>query len=329
MKRWAHYTSRALVFWLLMSSALSPARAVDYMSTRLPQLQALAVSTPALSDTSGNSVTLEAASTDVIVEAVVELSVRIHRNSLTSITILMSQPTPYPLSPFEAKCRSSFELNATNTDRNLQTRASDGDWFIERYALSATTYSYGPKPCPGEWRVKRVKLGDSAGRVVTIVYEGGAAYPDGFQTSDFWRALGESSPEIPCSVAVPKTSGPSPSPDFADRTLCDQLPLASTTGFRINLSGGPAAAVPPIVDYPAQVEELTGRLKAAETGLANANLQLTDANNQLQAARAQVKTLTEESSALDSRARSAQAALSLANAKLKRVCATKPRPKGC
>ena len=109
----------------------------------------------------------------------VALDVRIRRNTVTSINIGLAQRTnqgAYIDPIFQAPCTklsnlSVNSLNSTGDSTALQSRAVDGDWYVEKYVLtSRTKLGTNQVPCLGQYMITSMALVDSARHTLNVVY---------------------------------------------------------------------------------------------------------------------------------------------------------------
>lgn len=108
----------------------------------------------------------------------VALDVRIRRNTVTSINIGLAQRTNQGafIDPiFQAPCTklsnlSVNSLNSTGDSTALQSRAIDGDWYVEKYVLtSRTKLGTNQVPCLGQYMITSMALVDSAKHTLNVV----------------------------------------------------------------------------------------------------------------------------------------------------------------
>lgn len=116
----------------------------------------------------------------------VALDVRIRRNTVTSINIGLAQRTnqgAYIDPIFQAPCTklsnlSVNSLNSTGDSTALQSRAVDGDWYVEKYVLtSRTKLGTNQVPCLGQYMITSMALVDSARHTLNVVANLAATVP--------------------------------------------------------------------------------------------------------------------------------------------------------
>ena len=143
-------------------SSLLPLNAV-YADTNVPQI----------SDISSFSETVDG--TFVLTVA---LSARIHRNTISSINIGLAQKTTqgaYVDPIFQEPCTklsniSVSSLNTAGDSTALQSRAVDGDWYLEKYVLtSKTPVGTNQQPCQGQYLITSMAIVDAAKHTLNVV----------------------------------------------------------------------------------------------------------------------------------------------------------------
>ena len=106
-----------------------------------------------------------------------QMTVRIHRNTLTSASVVLSPKTLNKLAVdpiFMAPCAkfnniSLSTLSPTGDLTSLQSREIDGDWFIETHVFtSVTKLPEGQDVCPGQYVISTINLVDAAKHTLTI-----------------------------------------------------------------------------------------------------------------------------------------------------------------
>jgi hypothetical protein len=143
------------------ASGISPLPIV-YSNTNLPQITN--ISSTAISDESNFVVS-------------VSLDMRIHRNTVTSISIGLAQKTSQgafvdPI--FQAPCTPLSTLSAKTTNNfgestALRSRSLDGDWYVENYLIQSTSkLGTSQIPCLGTYLVTSISLVDAAKHTLNV-----------------------------------------------------------------------------------------------------------------------------------------------------------------
>jgi hypothetical protein len=144
------------------TASLIPVTAV-FADTNVPQITNIASSSETVDDQFVVSVALD---------------VRIRRNTVTSINIGLAQKTAqgvYVDPIFQAPCTklSNFSVNSLNSAGDstaLQSRAVDGDWYIEKYVLtSKTKLGTNQVPCLGQYLITSMAFVDAAKHTLNVV----------------------------------------------------------------------------------------------------------------------------------------------------------------
>jgi hypothetical protein len=137
--------------------------------------------TTVFADTNVPQITNVASSSETIDDQFVvsvALDVRIRRNTVTSINIGLAQRTiqgAYIDPIFQAPCTklsnlSVNTLNSAGDSTALQSRAIDGDWYVEKYVLtSKTKLGTNQVPCLGQYMITSMALIDSAKHTLNVV----------------------------------------------------------------------------------------------------------------------------------------------------------------
>lgn len=152
------------------TATLLPLTAV-YADTNVPQISNITSST-------------ETIDSDFVVS--VAIDVRIHRNTISSLSIGLAQKTAqgaYVDPIFQAPCAklgnlSVSSLNSAGDSTALQSRAADGDWYIERYVItSKTKLGTNLVPCLGQYLITSVAIVDAAKHTLNVVANLAATLP--------------------------------------------------------------------------------------------------------------------------------------------------------
>ena len=145
--------------------------------------------TTVFADTNVPQITNVASSSETIDDQFVvsvALDVRIRRNTVTSINIGLAPRTiqgAYIDPIFQAPCTklSNFSVNTLNSAGDstaLQSRAVDGDWYVEKYVLtSKTKLGTNLVPCLGQYMITSMALVDSAKHTLNVVANVAATVP--------------------------------------------------------------------------------------------------------------------------------------------------------
>ena len=106
-----------------------------------------------------------------------QMVVRIHRNTLTSASVVLSPKTlnAVAVDPiFQAPCTkfnniSLATLTPSGDLSSLQSRVLDGDWYLETHVFTSTTrLPAGQDICPGQYVITSINLIDAAKHTLTI-----------------------------------------------------------------------------------------------------------------------------------------------------------------
>jgi hypothetical protein len=134
-----------------------------FADTNVPQIISISSSTETIDDQFVASVALD---------------VRIRRNTITSINIGLAQKTTqgaYVDPIFQAPCTklSNFSVNTLNSAGDstaLQSRAVDGDWYLEKYVLTnKTKIGTNQVPCVGQYLVTSMAFVNAARHTLNVV----------------------------------------------------------------------------------------------------------------------------------------------------------------
>ena len=107
----------------------------------------------------------------------IQMTVRIHRNTLISASVVLSPKTLDKLAVdpiFMAPCAkfnsiSLSTLTPSGDLTSLQSRIIDGDWFVETHVFtSVTKLPEGQDICPGQYVISTINLVDAAKHTLTI-----------------------------------------------------------------------------------------------------------------------------------------------------------------
>lgn len=137
------------------SPSFAPLRVV-YEDTNVPQIISL---------------TSSFANTEQDFVVSVALDVRIRRNTISTLSIGLSQKTTsgiYVDPIFQAPCTKLGNLSVSSLNSNgdsiaLQSRAADGDWYLERYVLTnKTKRGTNQVPCIGQYLITSMSIVDTA-----------------------------------------------------------------------------------------------------------------------------------------------------------------------
>ena len=152
------------------TASFIPVTAV-FADTNVPQISNISSSTETIDD-------------EFIVS--VALDIRIRKNTVSSINIGLAQKTTdgvYVDPIFQAPCTklSNFSVNTLTSAGNstaLQSRAADGDWYLERYVLT-NKMKLGTNlvPCIGQYLITSMALVDVAKHTLNVVANLAATVP--------------------------------------------------------------------------------------------------------------------------------------------------------
>jgi len=242
-----------------------------YPDTNVPQIISLS--------TSGEK-------TDNLYTLTVQLGVRVHRNTLSSvsITLLPRIEAGTLVDPiFQAPCTklgvvSSTALSPTGELASLQSRSVDGDWYKESYVFSSQTkLPAGQNICLGKYVITAINIVDAAKHTLVITANlgstatGKTTFNDvPTQNSNIW---GTNLNLAKCPQAINvnpvtttsggKTTTTTPVTSTALRTTCDHsinfanVYLTAATDTSIGGTGATTSTGTsslPIVDYVSQVK---------------------------------------------------------------------------
>ena len=300
----------------------------DYTSTYLPELKAFnaKVSTVIRKETAfGKDFSFESK------EFLFDLTVRVHRNTLSGVNIMLQGP-PKPTGSLAAPCETfagdifsgSLKYGSTYSSASawpqldgLQSRVADGDFFIEKYQFKgfmeyawASNRSEGMGYCEGNYKLARIDLWDMAKRSISIYLPGSSAAQvfckdsvnsceNGFQLADFWKSNNLST--NPCPIL--RSSDYESAAWYQNCFKGDWKSL----DYTISKTNTPSTGKLEVFDYKALYQEAlkakdensikVTSLTADKTALQGQLTSLTADNTSLQN---QVTSLTKEKSSLQS-----------------------------
>lgn len=201
---------------LNFTTAISTNAAPDYTSTFLPEITSFKATIATVNRTEkafGKDFTFESK------EFVFDLSVKVHRNTLSGISIIMRGPAK-PVSAFVAPCETfegsifsgalrygSDYQSADNWSQleGLQSRAQVGDFYLEKYQFKgdmdftwADDRSEGMGFCEGAYTISQIDLWDMAKRKISVYLPGSSTAQtycqsvsitcdSGIIVTDFWE----------------------------------------------------------------------------------------------------------------------------------------------
>lgn len=338
MKRGTKIGLAALALAWIAPSAV----AVDYASPYLPEISTFRVN--ALAVSGGR------------LSAQVSLKVKIHRNSVAWFRFTWAK-VGGSVSAFEPVCTTTREFiltsaaaSSSNPDLVLVSRQANADWFDETFATIAATMGRDQNPlCAGQYSLRELEIVDAAVRHLRIYNLSPAPFQVNYSYTAapaLWASLGENSPYLPCESLDPR--------DPTRRSVCNQAIDFASFDFLVPTGGGTAAPLPPLVDVLADAKAEQNRLSNLVTGLQTQLKTAQDATAEAQAAskalaaeradlQSQLKSLQDSVAALQAQFKSAQdaastaqvqakavqAALVKANARIAKICGSRPKPKGC
>lgn len=116
-------------------------------------------------------------STESLFTASLLIKVRVHRNTLKSLSIaykpkVVTGPLSDPI--FQAPCNNVEGVSVTKIDEDgnsvaLQKREKDGDWYLEEYVLQSNNkVSQNMGPCYGAYLVTKISAVDTAGHTLNL-----------------------------------------------------------------------------------------------------------------------------------------------------------------
>lgn len=306
------------------------ASATDASSPYLPEIQSLAWS--GLSYFDGDGSKSGASQTRI------DLTVRVHRNSITRIGITWtSGDNSYKPGPLEPPCSTQLDLlageRAPGLDSpilNLVSREKDGDWFIEKYQVVAATYLFTFPLCPTTFQVAYISLYDELARYLEVDSIG--------QLGSIWGSLPKDSPFVPCPLKA--KSNPRQRDVWVN---CNHKIDWSSLSFRIDRSAGLKTVMPEVVNYAAELSELrsefrnlnstasglSSKVTALEAESIQIKGQLSAAASEKSQLQSQIDKLSQENSKLNEQVTAfLNQGLSLQK-RLAKICKTRPKPKGC
>ncbi|CAB4331316.1 MAG: hypothetical protein F2690_00715 [Actinobacteria bacterium] len=242
-----------------------------YPDTNVPQIISLS--------TSGEK-------TDNLYTLTVQLGVRVHRNTLSSVTITLlpridAGALVDPI--FQAPCTklgqiSSTTLAPTGELASLQTRSADGDWYKESYVFSSQTkLPAGQNICLGKYVITAINIVDAAKHTLVITANQASTtsakstFNDvATQSSNIWASHLELAkcPQAVNANPVTTTSGgktttTTPVTSASLRTTCDHTinfanvyltAVADTSIGGTGATTSTGTSTLPIVDYVSQVK---------------------------------------------------------------------------
>ena len=232
------------------------------------------------------SLTTSAEKTDGLYTLTAQLGVRVHRNTLSSVSITLSPRNEggVTLDPiFQAPCTklgtiSSTALAPSGELASLQTRSVDGDWYKEVYVFSSQTkLPAGQNICLGKYVITSINIVDAAKHTLTITANAGSTATAkstlndvATQSSNIWASHLELA-KCPQAVNVNpvtttsggKTTTTTPTTSATLRTTCDHTINFSTiylSAVADTAIGGTGATTSsgssslPVIDYVSQVK---------------------------------------------------------------------------
>lgn len=153
------------------------------------------------------NITSTTESTDNEFVVSVAIDARIHRNTITSLSISLAPKTTqgaYIDPIFQAPCSklSNLSVNSVNSlgdSTALQSRSKDGDWYLERYVLTnRSKLGTNLTPCQGQYLITSIAITDSAKHTLNIEANLASTFPVANTNT--------SSTPSPTRAATPQTS---------------------------------------------------------------------------------------------------------------------------
>ena len=372
-------------FGLNITTAVPTNAAPDYTSTYLPEITSFKTTVATVTRTEkafGKDFTFESK------EFLFDLTVKVHRNTLSGISIIMRGPAK-PESTLIAPCEtfegsifsgalrygSDYQSADSWTQLDgLQSRVQAGDFYLEKYQFKgdmdstfADDRSEGMGFCEGAYTLSQLDLWDMAKRKISLNLPGSSTAQvycqsasitceSGVVTTDFWKknnlstnpclAIGSlgyfndvayrncfkgewKSLDFTISKSNTPTLGKLEVFDYKslyELALKEKVELSalnnSLTTDKTVLQGQVASLTVDKTALQGQVASLTAEKNALQT-------QLNSFEEQFKVLSQSVATAQSQLSQLNSKLVIALAGQNAANAKLKKVCSVKPKPKGC
>lgn len=187
--------------------SFTPVTAV-FADTNVPQISNISSSTQSIDDQFVVSVALD---------------IRIRKNTVSSINIGLAQKTTqgvYIDPVFQAPCTklSNLSVNTLTSAGNstaLQSRALDGDWYVERYVLtSKMKLGSNQVPCLGQYLVTSMALVDVAKHTLNVAANLSSTTP----------------------IAAPSTTTPSPASSASGKYNDNAIMTSNIWNSRIDVA---------------------------------------------------------------------------------------------
>jgi len=320
---------------LILSTLLTPLNAADdkpdYSDIYVPQIKSLSL-----------SYEQKKINNQYIVETSFDLTVRVHRNPLSSFSISFIGPKSLPTAPCQDFSTSLTYGNSYaqqgefKVPPGLVSRVKDGDWYEEKHLFKISNKGAWPPvnlnfaPCAGEVKPSSIGMRDIAGHRVGIS-------------------------DVSSYVAKANQYNSDSLPLDPEQQKCENLYLNTVStpcthniqweNLTMTFSGTQDKSISQIqvIDYQFLNTELRNQVTFLSTEKTTLNGQITKLTSeklllqgQLSASNAekatlsgQVSTLTTANSALTLNVADLTGKLSAANKKLTAICKAKPKPKGC
>ncbi len=232
----------------------------------------------------------------------IDLSARIHRNSLTYIEVSFANSVVYKPTPLEADCQNSIGYSVGDWTRsvdarplNLSSRIADGDRYTERYIVEAATNGVVRPLCPGEYSLSSVRIHDAAGRDLQIRLGGWYQANAIHQSSYFWGKMEETSSLLPCKVIGKGLNTFNPELWLE---LCNHSVSSKSIQFTVKASERKSLALPETVDYISKLTQLQNQTSTLNAEKSLLQSQVTSLTSDKTALQSQVTSLTSEKSTL-------------------------------
>jgi len=305
------------LLWLGFVPAQSGADSATPSSSASPSASATATSTPVAAPTpvkkdnqipAVRGLKFYVAGDSKLVTITAQLDVRIHINTLDSITMGLSLRGAQlaPIDPlFADQCTplNSFSMSAkalgTTDLASLQKRSVNGDGYLESHVLtSVTTAKAGQTICAGEYVINTLALKDAAAHTLNFVASTSVTTAGKTtvtiapsMTSNVWSD--GSAAKLAAGFAVypcPQVVGAA----ITARTICNQSIIMGQTVFILKAGAdgaSPMAIGQPIVDYQTLVKPVQSENERMKIELEVLNKALDDLRNRQASAAASESAL--------------------------------------
>ena len=340
-----------------LTAAIPSNAAPDYTSTYLPEITSFKATVATVARTEkafGNDFTFESK------EFIFDLTVRVHRNTISGLSIIMQGPAK-PTSSLAAPCETfegsifsgalrfgSDYQSASSWPQllGLQSRVQDGNFYIEKYQIKgdmdwtfAEDRNEGMGFCEGSYSLAGIDIWDMAKRKIALYLPESATAKNycvlspssclsGIQMADFWKTNNLNTNSCPIIRGF----------DYSNDVVYKNCFIGDWSSLNFSISKTNVLTVGKLeiidyksllesslkdkVDLAAQAKSLTADKTTLQGQVASLTADKTSFQNQL-------TTLASKETALQNQIASLTANLNSTNIKIKKVCSVKPKPKGC